>query len=76
MEIALSSAEMECVALSSALWKDMPIMKLLKEMSAVAGITDCDKSMKYIMLYDKNGTIELTRGSKMRPIINHAVIKY
>ena len=40
------------------------------------GIPECNKSMKYTVFEDNNGTIEIAKIPKMRPQTKHIAIKY
>ena len=75
-EIALSTTEVEHIALSAALRETIPTTQLLKEIGAVMDITPGTKTTKYTVFEDKNGAIELAKAPKMRPRTKNISIKY
>ena len=58
-KIALSITEAECIALFIALREVIPIEYFLREKSAVIDIPECNKSMKYTVIEDNNGALEI-----------------
>ena len=75
-EIALSTTEAECIALSTALRDTMSIMQLLRELGVVMNIPDYKKTMKCAVFEDNNGALELVTAPKMRLRTKHVAIKY
>ena len=75
-EIALSTTEAECIALSIALREVIPIMHFLRKISVVIDIPECNKLMKCTAFEDNNGALEMAKTPKMRPRTKHIAIKY
>ena len=75
-EIALSTAEAEHAALSTALRETMIITHFLKEIGAMMDVPSCDKIIKCTMFEDNNGAVELAKAPKTRPHAKYIAIKY
>ena len=67
MEIAISTSEADHVALSTAFCETASIMHLLKEISAVMGMSTLSNAIKDTIFKDNNGAIDLDKALKMRP---------
>ena len=75
-EIALSTCESECIALSTALRDVMPLMGLLEEVSKAFNITMNKPIMHCKVFEDNNGALELAKAPKIRPRTKHIAIKH
>ena len=74
-KIALSTAETECIGLSTDLSKTMPIVYLLREISPVMDAPTCDKIIKCTVFKGNNNDIELAKAPKIIPRTKHVNVK-
>ena len=75
-EIALSTNETECIALSTAIRDTISTMQLLREIGVVMNVPDCKKTMKCTVFEHNDGALELSMTPKMRPRAKHIAIKH
>jgi hypothetical protein len=76
-EIALSTTEAECLALSTSLRNTIPIMRLVKELSNKFNLPLETKPTIYCTVFEDNsGAVELANVPKMRPRTRHINPKY
>ena len=76
LDIALSTTEAECIALSTALREAIPIMHFFRDIGVVMDVPDCSKTMKCTVFEDNNGALEMAKTPKMRPRTKHIAIKH
>ena len=74
--VALPTAKAKYIALSTALRETIPLLQLLREISVIMNISECDKKMKCTLFEDNNGALELAKAPKIRPRTKHIAIKY
>ena len=72
----MSTIEVECIALFTALRETTPIVHFLKEIGDVMDVPSCDKIIKCTVFEDNNGAIELAKAPNMRPMTKHIAIKH
>ena len=75
-EIALSTTESECIALSTALRDVIPLMGLVKDVSNTFNLEVTKPVMHCKVFEDNNGALELAKALKIRPRTKHIAIKY
>jgi hypothetical protein len=76
-KIALSTTETEYIALSTALWQAIPIMRLVKEIRKELGLPmETVPTVQCKLFEDNAGAIELANVPKMRPRTRHFNTKY
>jgi hypothetical protein len=75
-EIALSTAEAEYIAMSSALCEVIPLMTLMKELHKVFPV-HINKPNFFCKVHEDNqSTIKMTTSKKFTPRTKHIVLKY
>ena len=75
-EIALSTAEAEYIALSSAMRDVIPLMQLLTEISVILPIYNPDPKVKCKVFEDNESCIAMAKAQKFTPRTKHISIKY
>ena len=75
-EIALSTAEAEYIALSSAMRDVIPLMQLLTEISVILPIYNPDPKVKCKVFEDNESCIAMAKAHKFTPRTKHISIKY
>eukprot|EP00957_Ditylum_brightwellii_P189548 14428580-Ditylum_brightwellii.AAC.1 len=76
-EIAQSTTQDEYIALSHAMRKAIPLMRLLNDIKGNINIDIDEKAdFKCTVFEDNNGCIELEKCQRMRPRTKHIAIKY
>ena len=75
-EIALSTAEAEYIALSSALWEVLPLMTIMEEINEVLPL-HTDKPKFVCKVHEDNQScIKMANGTKWYPRKKHIAMKY
>jgi hypothetical protein len=70
-EVALSTTEAECIALSQAMRDLIPMRALLTELTTLTCLT-FDTNTTYSTIFEDNkGCVELANAPKMRPCTKH-----
>ena len=75
MEIALSTVEAECIALSTSLRELIPMISLLLELKEILQIAETQLQTHCTVFEDNIGAEELPRTEKYRPRTKHIAIK-
>jgi hypothetical protein len=75
-EIALSTAEAEYIAMSSALRKVIPLMTLMKELHTIFPVHINKPNFFYKVHEDNQSTIRMAKSNKFTPRTKHIALKY
>ena len=75
-EIALSTAEAEYIALSSALREVIPLMTMMEEIHQVFPIIICKPNFICKVHEDNQSCIKMATGIKFSPRTKHIALKY
>ena len=76
MEIALSTAEAEYIALSSALRQVLPLMKMMDEINEVFTLFISKPKFACKVHEDNESCIKMATGTKFSPRTKHIALKY
>ncbi len=77
MQVALSTTEAECIALSQSLRNVIPIMQLLEEMKSHGFEVICTSPHVFCKTFEDNsGALELAHLPKLRPNTKHINVCY
>ena len=76
-QVALSTTEAECIAMSSSLRDAIPIMNFLHELKTRGFINTESKTQLHCKVFEDNsGALEMARNPKMRPRTKHINVLY
>ena len=75
-EIALSTTEIEYIALSQSLRDAIPLMEFLKEINLVIPNSEDIPTIHCSIFEDNKGCIDLVKTPRMRPRTKHIALKY
>jgi hypothetical protein len=75
-EVALSTTEAECIALSQAMRDLIPMRALLTELTTLTCLTFDTNTTYSTIIEDNKGCVELANAPKMRPRTKHIALKY
>ena len=76
LEIALSTTEAECIAMSQALRNVIPLINLMNKLILHFDISCIKPTMKCTVFEDNQSTIAVTRAPSMLPRTKHIGLKY
>lgn len=75
-EVALSTTEVEYIALSQSMRDLLPLHEILKELAQILDLKIVVKVTRLTVFEDNNEALELARQPKYRPRTKHIAIKY
>ena len=75
-EIALSTTEAECIALSQAMREVIPFMNLMQEIDDIFGLHNPSPKIHCKVFEDNRSCIKVAESPKFTPRTKHIAIKY